>query len=193
MASNPIRRKWTFEEYVQHEQDTGIKHEFINGEIYAMTGGTHKHSLIIANAITEIGLQLRGSDCRITSGDLRVQIDEDTYIYPDFLVICGNGDFTDDGEVTLKDPKLVAEVVSESSQKYDTGLKSEYYRSLDSVEYYLIIHQKRMLVQVFSRDGDAWRYKDYKLEQEDIPLKAINVDLPLSEIYRSVNFESDEE
>jgi len=191
MASNPIPQKWTYDEYIAYEIEQDAKYEMIHGEIYMMTGGTHKHSLIIANCLREVGNGTLESDCYPTSGDLRVEIDEDTYVYPDFLVICGEPKFKDDGDVTLKNPTLVAEVVSDSSQKYDTGLKSEFYRGVESVEHYLIIHQKRMLVQVFTRDGDAWHFKDYNQWEQTIPLTAINATLPIAEVYRRIDFEAD--
>lgn len=192
MALNKVERKWTFEEYLAYEEETGIKHEYIDGEIYAMTGGTKKHSVISTNCTTEIGIQLRDSDCYVTNSDMRVEISPTKFVYPDFLVACGNEEFMDDKEVTLLNPIMIAEVISDSSEKYDRGLKSQYYRSLPSLKYYMIIEQNRIYVELYTRgNDDKWIFQEFNQLDMMIPLDGIAVESPVSEVYRGFTFEED--
>ena len=191
MERQPVYRKWTFEEYLAYEEETGIKHEYIDGEIYAMTGGTKKHSVMATNCTTEIGVQLRDSDCYVASSDMRVQISPTKFVYPDFLVVCGQDEFMDDKEVTLLNPTLVAEFISDSSEKYDKGLKSEYYRSIESLQHYLIVDQNRVYVQLYTRgNDDKWIFQEFNQHDTMIPLEAIGVELPVDEVYRGFIFDN---
>ena len=189
MALNKVERKWTFKEYLAYEEETGIKHEYLDGEIYAMTDGTKKHSVMATNCTTEIGLQLRDSDCYVTNSEMRVQISSTKFVYPDFVVICGKDEFMDDKEITLLNPTLVAEVISDSSEKYDRGLKSEFYRSLSSLQYYLMVDQNRVYAQLYTRgEDDKWIFQEFNQRDMIIPLDAIGVELPVSEVYRGLTF-----
>ena len=96
MASDPVKRRWTVEEYLAYEVETGIKHEYIDGEIYAMSGGSGDHALIMMNCGAELNLQLRGSQCRVYSSDLKVKISATKYVYPDLSVVCGDAEYTDE-------------------------------------------------------------------------------------------------
>lgn len=189
MATNPVPRKWTVEEYLAYEQETDIRHEYIDGEIYAMSGGTKKHAVIGAHCTRVIGNQVLDSDCYVTNSEMRVQISQTKYVYPDFVAVCGQDEFTDDNEVTLINPTVVGEVVSDSSEKYDIGLKSQFYRSLPSLQHYVIIYQHKLLVQVYTRNNDEWRFKEFNKLDAVVSLDAIGVKLPLREIYRDIEFD----
>ena len=189
MASNRVERKWTVDEYLAYEADAEIKHEYIDGDIFAMSGGTRKHSRIITNVTTEIGLQLRDTACNIDSSDLRVKINDLRYVYPDLSVVCGDEIFTNENETTLTNPTLIVEVMSPSSEKYDTGMKSTMYRSLPSLKAYLTIDQSQVFVQLYTRQDDGWLLQEFDKRDQIIPLPMIKADLPLNEVYRDVNFD----
>jgi len=121
MATNPVPRKWTVEEYLAYEEETGIKHEYIDGEIYAMSGGTENHSLITMNTTFAVQSQLRGSSCRVHSSDMRIKISDLRYFFPEFSVVCGKAEFDDEKRTMLTNPTLVCEVLSPSSQDNDRG------------------------------------------------------------------------
>lgn len=191
MVREPVRRYWTLEEYLEYEEEEGIRHEYIDGEIYAMSGGTDKHSAIIANALIEIGQQLRGTDCQIRTSDMRVKINESVYVYPDFSMVCGKLEFADAKHTMLTNPILVAEVISASSANYDKGAKADYYRSLPSLQAYMIIEQSKVAVQLYTRQNNSWSLQEFKKLDISIPLEMIGCHLPLSEIYRNINFEED--
>lgn len=189
--SNPIPYRWTIEKYLDYEEQTGIRHEYIDGEIYAMSGGTGNHSRIMMNAATEINIQLRKSNCYVNSSDMRVKISETKYVYPDFNVVCGDAEFADDNRTMLTNPILVADVLSPSSAAYDTGLKSELYCSLPSLNAYLLIDQQRIFVQLYTLQEDGWLLQEFKSLDDEIQLGTIDCTLPLSEIYRGIVFDAE--
>lgn len=192
MALNKVERKWTFEEYLAYEEETGIKHEYLDGEIYAMTGGTKKHAVISTNCTRVIGNQILDSGCYVTNSEMRVQISPTKFVYPDFVVVCGKDEFMDDKEITLLNPTLVAEVISESSEKYDRGLKSEYYRSVTSLKHYLIVEQNRVYVQLYTRgEDDKWIFQEFNQRDMTVPLDAIGVTLAINDVYRGFTFEGE--
>ena len=193
MASNRVERKWTVDEYLAYEAEAEIKHEYIDGEIYVMTGGTDKHSIITMNTGGWLTQQLRGSSCRTHSSDMRVKINDLRYVYPDLSVICGEPTFSDDKRTTLTNPTLVVEVTSPSSEKYDTGMKSTMCRSLPSLQAYLIVDQSRLFVQLYTRQDNGWLLQEFDKLDQTIPLPMINVELPLSEVYRDIAFDSEED
>lgn len=188
MAMNPVKRYWTLEEYLAYEAETGMKHEYIDGEIYAMSGGTDKHSLIPINCTTELAYKLRGKSCRVYNSDMRVKINDITYVYPDFSVVCGKAQFADDKRTMLINPTLVAEVISPSSANYDKGLKADFYRSLPSVQAYLLIEQERVHAQLYIRQESTWQLQEFSGLDAVIPLEALEMTLPLSEVYREIEF-----
>jgi len=191
MAMEPVKRKWTVQEYLDYEQETGIKHEYIDGEIYAMSGGTRRHSMIAVNCTAYLLGQLRDSSCSVLNSDMRNKISDLKYVYPDFSVVCGQAHFSDQNETMLTNPTLVAEVISPSSKSYDLGTKAEFYRSLGSLKAYLLIDQDRAYVQLYTRRQGEWLFTEYASLDEVVPLDAIGCTLPLSEIYRNVDVEVD--
>jgi Uma2 family endonuclease len=190
MASNPnYHQKWAVEEYLAYEDETDIRHEYIDGEIYAMSGGTENHSGICANGIAELGNQTRGKPCRVHASDMKVKVSETKYLYPDFSVVCGEAQFADEKRTLLTNPILMAEVISDSSEKYDKITKNEYYRSLSSLKYYLIIDQSRVHVQLYTVQGEGWLLQEFTRREQSISLDAIDVTLSLSELYLDVEFD----
>lgn len=189
MATNPQKEYWTVEEYLAYEEETGIKHEYIDGEIFAMAGGTDNHSWIAMNASSELVQGLKGSPCHVRNSDMRVKIAESKFVYPDFSVVCGKTTFADDKRTMLTNPTLVAEVTSDSSENYDRGAKADYYRSLPSVEAYLILDQDRVHAQLYTRHEVGWLLREFSTRDDIIPLEALDCSLPLSEVYRDIVFE----
>ena len=189
MASNPISRKWTVEEYLAYEGDMQFRYEYIDGEIYAMSGGTSNHSLIKVNCVTEFNIKTRDKSCRVYDSDMKVKVSDTKFVYPDFSVVCGERKFDDEKRSILTNPTLVAEVISDSSEKYDKVTKSEFYRSLPSLKYYLIIDQDRIHVQLYTLQANGWLLQEFTGENKIIALEHIDVKLPLREIYRDIEFD----
>lgn len=191
MVSNRVPRKWTIEEYLAYEDETDLKHEFIDGEIYAMSGGTKNHSFITGNAFIAVGQRLSGSSCRIHTSDMRVRISDTKYVYPDFSVVCGDGKYTDDKETTLINPTLCVEVMSPSSETYDKTLKVEFYRSVPSLQHYLIIDQNQVYVRLHTKHDVGWLLQEFNDIDMVIPLVAIGVELPIRDVYRDITFDGE--
>ena len=191
MASNPLPQKWTVEEYLAYEEEMDTRYEYIDGEVVAMSGGTDKHSLIIANITGSLWQPLRKSPCRVYSSDMRIKVSQSKYLYPDLSVVCGQAQFDEDNHTTLTNPTLVIEVTSPSSESYDKGIKAEYYRNLPSVKAYLVIDQHQMKAQLFLRQTDSWLLTQYDELKQSIPLPFVDYNLPLRDIYFDIELEND--
>lgn len=192
MALEKQQEFWTLEEYLAYELETGIKHEYIDGEIFAMSGGSDKHSLIKTNCVVELGLQLRGKQCRLYDNDMKVKITNTKYVYPDFSVVCGSAEFDDESNTMLINPTLVAEVTSPSSESYDRVTKADFCRSLASIQAYLIIKQEKVQAQLYTRHDDGWFLRDFTSLEDIIPLDTLGCSLPMSEIYRDIDYSASE-
>jgi Uma2 family endonuclease len=130
MASHP-KTRYTPEEYLALERSCETKHEYYDGEVFAMGGASKHHVLIVINLIVELGSQLKGSHCTIYATDLRLRVaPEGLYTYPDVIVLREEPQFSDEQEDTLLNPALIIEVLSESTKDYDRGGKFERYRMI---------------------------------------------------------------
>lgn len=191
MATERTEKFWTVEEYLAYEQETGIKHEYIDGEIFAMSGGTDNHSEIAVNCTIELSVPLRGrAGCRRFNSDMKVKISERKYVYPDFSIVCGKAEFSDDAHAMLTNPTLVAEVTSDSSKSYDKIKKAEFYRSLTSLQIYLIIDQDRPHAELYVRQEKVWIFQEFNSLEDVIPLDVIGCTLPMSEVYRDIELDN---
>ncbi|MDE2774769.1 MAG: Uma2 family endonuclease [Chloroflexota bacterium] len=186
MAIDSIRQM-TVEEYMAFDEATDIRYEYIDGEVIELSGGTLYHGLIMANASGALWYRLRGSDCRVISSDMRNRVNPTRYVYPDFCVVCGQPT-TDERAVTLWNPTLVGEVTSPSSSDRDRGEKRRYYQSIASLQIYLVIDQHRLCVELYERQDDGWRRREYRDLETTAPLKILDCDLPLAEIYAGIEF-----
>ena len=178
-------RQMTVEEYIAFDEASEIRHEYIDGEIIPMTGGTINHGIIMVNASGELRQLLKGSDCRVISSDMRNRVNPTRYVYPDFCVVCGRA-ATDERAVTLWNPTLIGEVTSPSSIDRDRGEKRRYYQSITSLQIYLVIDQHRVNVELYERQDDGWQWSEYRDLEATVPLRVLDCDLPLAEIYAGI-------
>ena len=186
VAGYPPPHRFTVEEYLAFEADSETKHEYIDGVIYDMTGGTLKHSRIKVNLTVEFDIQLRDSNCIVCNSDMRVGVAEGRYVYPDLSVVYGAARLADHN-MTLLNPALVVEVTSASSMDYDRGYKLETYRSLPSVQVYLIIDQHRVLAELHMRTESGWQMQTLDNLDDVLPLDMLGSRLALSQIYRGID------
>ena len=187
MATNPTSH-WTVDEYLVYEAEADIKHEYIDGEIFAMSGGTDNHSVMSANTIIAIGRQLDDSDCLIRSSDMRVKISDTKYVYPELSIVCGEPSYDDDNPTILTNPVFVVEITSPSSINYDRITKRDYYFSLSSLQGYLILDQHRIFAELYRRREAGWYLQTFKNIDEDVPLDMLGCTLTLSQVYRGIAF-----
>jgi Uma2 family endonuclease len=187
MSLQPNTR-YTIHEYLELEAATPEKHEFLDGEIFAMGGASAAHNLTVLNVGGELRQQLRGKSCIAYPSDLRVKVaPTGLYTYPDLTVVCGKPEFEQPGD-TLVNPAVLIEVLSDSSEAYDRGKKFEQYRTLVSLSDYLLIAQDKALVEHYNRQsGGRWLLSTANALSERIEIASIGCNLALAEVYLNVD------
>ena len=178
-------RRMTVAEYLAWEERQELKHEYIDGEVIEMPGATWDHDSIVVNISEWLAPRLKGTDCRLCTSDMRIQIAEDRYVYADLCAVCGPPLLSRD-RMNLLNPILVVEVTSPSSQMRDRIDKLDYYQAIPSIEAYLIVEQDRMRVDLFTRANGGWNMRSYSAADDVIPLAALECELALAEVYRGV-------
>jgi Uma2 family endonuclease len=186
MSTLPVHR-FSQAEYLAFEREAETKHEFADGQIYDMSGGTLNHSLIAGNLITALGMRLKGK-CRVHTSDTRVCIVPGRLIcYPDVIVACEPPKVLPDDRDTLTNPSLLAEVLSPSTESYDRGHKSAMFRQVYSLHAYLLVSQKPASVEHWERQPDGgWAMQEITGPGAHITLRFLDIELPLSEVYAGV-------
>lgn len=155
--ARPVRH--TFAEYIELEEATTGKHEFLDGQIFAMAGGTPEHAALIASVVTQLSVQLRGSRCRAHASELRIRVaSTGLATYPDASVICGPYDRDPENSRTVLNPSVVVEVLSPSTEAYDRGEKLLHYKRIPSLRSLLLVAHDRQEVEVWTRpdEGTPW-------------------------------------
>lgn len=177
--------KLTPEEYFEWEGRQEVRHEYIDGEVYAMTGGTVNHAQIAANWTILLGNHLRGSNCRLLSSDARVEIkDLNSYVYPDVSVTCDERDRT--ATQFISHPCLVAEVLSPATEAYDRGEKFKLYRRSSSLRDYLLVSTDKIAVDLYHRtDDDRWEIINY-VAGDVVALDSINLTFPIEQVFEGI-------
>jgi Uma2 family endonuclease len=190
-VAKPIRRL-TEAEYLKNERRAEYKSEFLEGEMFAMSGGTRAHSLIATNFIAELSAQLKQSPCLVFNSDLRVKVQAaGLYTYPDISVACGEQQFEDEQEDVLLNPTVIVEVLPESGEAYDRGKKFEVYRKIPSLSEYILVNQIKPRVEQFIRQSTGeWLLRDVVGLDGKLALASLNVTVALSALYAKVRFAS---
>jgi Uma2 family endonuclease len=188
MATQPVTRI-TEEEYLRLERAATYKSEFINGEIFAMAGGTLWHARIAVNWGAHLVYKLRGGHCNVFSSDARVRTTASgSYVYADVSVTCGDSLITKDDDI-LVDPKVVIEVLSPSNADYDRGKKFELYREIPTLQEYVLTHSDSPHIEHFARQADSsWIFREYKGLESSLRLASINCEIGLADIYERILF-----
>ena len=178
------------QEYLIRERQASVKSEFYQGEIFAMGGGSANHSLIAANFVRETGNALKDKPCTVFNSDLRVQVQSTgLYTYPDATIVCGELKFADGQHDTLLNPTVIVEVLSDSTEKYDRGRKSNHYRQIASLKELILISQDRPNVERFTRQPNGeWLFHEQSDLSAQFELKSLSISVAIAEIYRSVTF-----
>ncbi len=192
MSSIAVQTYLTPEEYIAAERKATLKSEYLSGETVAMSGASDTHNLITMNTSTALYNQLSDRGCRIYASDMRVGISTGvSYFYPDIAVTCDKPHFEDDVFDTLINPQIIIEVLSDSTAGYDRGEKFIRYRQLESLQEYVLISQDQVLVEHYLRQGERWILSEFSTLEDVLPLASIETELPLRQIYRFVEFETD--
>lgn len=182
-------RTWTVDEYLTAERGGEVRHEFLDGELFAMSGASRAHGRLCWNLVSVLSPQLRGGACEGFANDMRLAVSESgLYTYPDLVVVCGEPEFVDDGHLdTLLNPTLIVEVLSPSTEDYDRGRKFAHYRTLETLQTYLLVAQDRVHVERFSRRPDGqWILFETDDPKATVDLPVIGARLPLVDLYDRV-------
>lgn len=182
-------RRYSLEEYRALEETSEERHEYRNGEIIAMPGGSLNHSRIGRNLLTYLTFSLRDSEFEPINNDLRLWLP--TYqrgMYPDVMVFRSPPTLNDDRQDEALDPLVIIEVLSPSTAEYDRGNKFRLYRSIPNFTEYLLVEQEETFVEVYRKQNEGWLLQDYSELAETILLKSLNIELPMAEIYRGISF-----
>lgn len=190
-----VRRhhSYTYAEYVALESWSSTKHEFLDGDIYAMSGGSDEHAALAAETIVVLGIAVRGRFCRVYTSDLRVRVEAvDLTTYPDATVICGPIERYEHGpETTALNPSIVVEVTSPSSEAYDTGDKLEFYRTIPTLREYVIVSHSERRITVHARDLSGEWSTTVAIKSGSVKLPSLGAELLVDEIYRNSTISAD--
>jgi Uma2 family endonuclease len=180
------------QDYLRLERAAESKSEYLNGEIFAMTGASRNHNLITTNISSALNQQLRGRPCEVYAVDMRVKvIANGLYTYPDVVVVCGEPQFEDDDLDTLLNPTVLIEVLSPSTERYDRIAKSSYYRTIESLAEHLLVAQHQARLEQYVRQPDGqWSLLEYVTLDGIVQLNSIGCSLNLRDIYSKITFDS---
>jgi Uma2 family endonuclease len=178
----------TAEEYLAGDRAASFRSEFVNGEVFAMSGGRLAHAQLISRIGRELEDALEELPCIVTVADMRLQIAAgESYVYPDVMVLCGEPVFAEGHRDIITNPSVVVEVLSESTEKWDRGGKFAQYRRVASLREYVLVSQDAMRVEWFTREeSGAWTYREAVGPEGVVRLEGLDVSVGLGRIYRKV-------
>ncbi len=187
------KTKLTPEDYLEFERKSEIKHEYFDGEIFAMSGAKRNHNKITTNLSGLVWQHLKGKNCESYANDMRVFVPETgLYTYPDLVVVCGEPQFQDDVFDTLLNSVLLIEVLSDSTESYDRGKKFQHYRSIESLQEYILVAQDEARIEKYIKTGDGfWLLSEAIGIDSEIEFSSIECRIRLAEVYDKIDF-SDE-
>lgn len=183
----PASESATIEEYLAREKDAEHKSEFFGDRIVAMAGASPAHSLLATELRRLLGNALEGTECDVYDSDLKVRVfDAGRIFYPDASVVCEDAHFDDDG--SLRNPLVVVEVLSDSTEHKDRVEKWLHYQQLASLRAYILITQNQTLVEVFERPNPEtdWTYRSFSHREDSFPLHCLSITLAVAALYRRV-------
>ena len=179
--------KMSPEAYLAFERGSDTRHEYVDGEIFAMSGATYEHSLLASNIVRALGNALVDRPCDVHGSDMKIRVvATNRFFYADVSVVCGPPDFGDEVRDSVLNPKVIVEILSDSTERYDRGEKFAHYRRIASLKEYVLVSQKEPLVEQFSRQDDgAWLYRALG-PGERLGLTSVECSIPLDRIYEKV-------
>ncbi len=171
-------------EYLEAENYSQIRHEYLNGQVFGMTGGSREHNAITLNIATQLRIRLRGSGCQVFASDMKVRVETDNvFYYPDVVVTCNSQDTE---KFFLTKPCLIVEVLSPSTENIDRREKILTYKKIEDLQEYVLVSQDDVEVELYRKDIDN-NWVKYILGKDDLViLNSVNLQLTMTEIYEDV-------
>jgi Uma2 family endonuclease len=190
-----LQKTYTPAEYLELEEKAEFRSEYRDGEIVPMAGGTTNHNEISLNVTTNLRFSLKGQNYRVYMSDVRLWIPPNRqYTYPDVMLIQGEPIYWENTTSTVTNPRLIVEVLSKSTGNYDRGDKFDYYRSISTLQEYILIDQSRYhVIQYVKANEEQWLMTNYNQAEGIVKLGSVDLALSLNDIYDRVNFNEIEE
>jgi Uma2 family endonuclease len=184
------KHKMTMEEYIEFDKNNEGRWEYFDGEVFDMAGGTLNHNRIAKNILATLEYKLQGTRCEALPSEMRLKVPKALpYRYPDAVVVCGEAIIEKiQGQEMLVNPRVIIEVLSPSTARYDYGPKFIAYRSIESFQEYLLVSQDRPHVIQYVRGPGGWVRRDIEGMENAVAFASVDCELTLSEIYRLVKF-----
>jgi Uma2 family endonuclease len=183
----PLAKKlyYSKEEYLEMEATADYKSEYYQGEIFAMSGGSPRHSRICVNLTWAIREATNNKDCGAFESNMKLKIAEaDAYVYPDLMVVCGDEKLAENTTDVITNPVLIIEVLSPGTEAFDRGKKFEYYRSVESLKEYVLVSQDKPRVETyFKKDRSRWEYTVITGIDKSVVFRSLEYEVRLEEIY----------
>jgi Uma2 family endonuclease len=182
--------RFTFAEYISMEENSIERNDFYHGGIFAMAGATARHHQICQNINVPFVNAFKPKGCFVSLEGVRLELEnEDFYVYPDIFLSCDEKD--KESNLYKKHPSIIFEVLSDSTALYDKQVKLKYYKRIESLQYYVLIAQNEIMVEVYSRIGDTqiWQYQTYETNEETIKFPRLDFELTVATIYDGIVFD----
>ncbi len=182
---------FTEEQYLALEETAEDKNEYLDGEIIPMTGGSTNHNRLAGNVYIALNLALPEQEYDVFIGDVRLWVPKvRLYTYPDVMVILGKPEYHNNRTDMITNPQVIVEVLSKSTRNYDRGDKFAFYKSIPTLREYILIDQTKIKVEQYSKtENKRWLYCEYDEEDTTLVFNSFQLEVPLSAIYKKVNFE----
>ena len=179
------RKNFTIEEYLAMEAASHVKHEYYQGEVFAMSGALQPHNAISSNVNAELRMKLKSKGCRPYGSDFRIHIPSNTlFTYPDISVFCGEVKTLNNDKFNALNPVVLIEVLSKSTKDYDKGDKFKLYRDIPTLKEYILIDSRSVSVEAFAiNPSGLWELREYKTLEDVLPFQSVPVSIPLKDVY----------
>lgn len=184
MTLPALKPQFTAADFLAWDRDQMEKHEYLDGEVFAMAGASETHVALTLNTAFALKTHLRGSNCRVLTTDMKLRVEaSNAFYYPDILVTCDERDRTPEAALVKAFPLLLVEVLSPSTAGYDHGAKFASYRTLETLQEYVLIDSERQLVEVFRRGSDGRWVLHPSQAGENVELASVGLMLTMADIY----------
>ena len=186
------KQKFTIEEYLEMDNAAFEKHEYYEGEIFAMPALKLPHNRISGNLFATLHQKLRGKKCRPYNSDQRIHIVANTlFTYPDISIVCGKDVTLNDDNWNILNPAVIIEILSHSTKNYDRGEKFKLYRDIPTLKEYILVDSEKIHIETFRLNAfNRWELEEYKSIHDQLHIEAINEVMPVAEIYDGVKIEA---
>ena len=179
------KQKISIDEYLEMENASSEKHEYYQGEIFAISGAKVPHNIIATNLVVALTIKLKGKSCRPFNSDQRIHVEANTlFTYPDISIICGDIITRNNDDYNVLNPTVLIEVLSRSTKNYDGGEKFKLYRNIPTLREYVLVDSESIHIEIFRLNANNhWELEEYNKDAQTVLIQAINTPLSIEEIY----------